>query len=49
MMSLVQKLLGTVPADYAFIPYVLGSVLSVLFIALFLRFLLGAISNIFYH
>ena len=49
LITFVRGVLGTVPAQYDFIVYTISGVLLLLFVAIFLRFLLGAISGIFYR
>ena len=49
IVQFVENILGTVATEYEFVVYCVSSVLLVLFVALFLRFILGAISGIFYH
>jgi hypothetical protein len=49
LVQFVENIIGTVPTEYEFVIYCVSAVLLVSFIAIFLRFLLGAISGIFYH
>lgn len=48
LIAFVQSFLGTIPSPYDFITYVAAAVLLVLFVALTLRFVLGAVSGLFY-
>mgnify|MGYP003374924272 CR=1 FL=1 len=49
LIEFVESFLGDVPAPYDFIVPVVASVLFVLFVALTLRFILGAVSGLFYR
>lgn len=49
LIQFVESFLGTVPAPYDFIVPLTASVLLILFIAITLRFILGAISGLFYR
>lgn len=49
LVQFVQSFLGTVPEPYDFIVPVTAAVLLILFIAMTLRFILGAVSGLFYR
>lgn len=49
LIQLVNSVIGVIPSPYDFLTYIFAGVVFVTFVGLFLRFILGAISSIFYR